>query len=78
VPVIRAQDNKDLQEFLHAARETVDQSQRLALYREADKLLIEEALVIPLAYTLGHYFVSSRVRKLPKTLLWQDIVLDLD
>ena len=57
---------------------TIDQQKRLALYRQADKLLMDEALIIPLFYGLGLYLISSRVRKFPMTLLWRDFILDPD
>jgi oligopeptide transport system substrate-binding protein len=55
---------------------TIDQKTRLALYRQADKLLMDEAYIVPLFYGLGHYLVSSRVRKFPTTLRWRDFIVD--
>jgi oligopeptide transport system substrate-binding protein len=62
--------------LIDAAGTTIDQQERLDLYRQADKLLIDEALIIPLYYGMGHYLVSSRVRKFPTTLRWRDIIID--
>jgi oligopeptide transport system substrate-binding protein len=70
--------NERFVEIIDAARATTDQRQRLTLYCQADKLLVEEALIIPITYGLGQYLVSSRVRRLPATLLWRDIIVDPD
>jgi ABC-type oligopeptide transport system substrate-binding subunit len=74
----RQLNDERVQKMLNEARQTTEQEKRLALYRQADKLLIDEAIILPHTYGLGHYFVSPRVRKLPKTLRWRDIVLDPD
>ena len=71
-------DNEKIQAITEAATRTTEQHKRLALYRQADKMLMEEALIIPLTYGLKHYFTSSRIRNLPGTLLWRDIVVDPD
>jgi oligopeptide transport system substrate-binding protein len=70
----------DAQETIDTARRTTDQNERLNLYRRADNSVIDEALVIPLAYNLRHYFVDSRVRvrRFRKTLRWRDIVAGPD
>jgi oligopeptide transport system substrate-binding protein len=70
--------DEKFQAIIEEARRTMDQQKRLALYRQADKLLMDKALIIPLTYNLTHYFVSSRVRKFPATLRWQDIIINTD
>jgi ABC-type oligopeptide transport system substrate-binding subunit len=65
-------------EKIETARIMTDQRERLALYREADKILMEEALIIPLIYSLMHFFISPRVRKFPLTKRWKDIIVDPD
>jgi oligopeptide transport system substrate-binding protein len=70
--------NRRFLEKIEAARVVTDQRERLALYREADKILIEEALILPLRYTLRHFFVNPRVRKFPLTFYWKDFIVDPD
>jgi oligopeptide transport system substrate-binding protein len=74
--------NKKLEAITETAARTTDQQKRLALYRQADKMLMEEALIIPLTYGLDHYFIGPRVRSFPTasrfTLRWRDIVVDPD
>jgi ABC-type oligopeptide transport system substrate-binding subunit/class 3 adenylate cyclase/tetratricopeptide (TPR) repeat protein len=70
--------NRRVLEKIEAARILTDQGERLTLYQEADKILIEEALIVPLAYNLGHFFISPRVRKFPLTQRWRDIIVDPD
>lgn len=70
--------NRRFFEKIEAARVLTDQHERLALYREADKILIEEALILPLRYTLRHFFVNPRVRKFPLTFYWKDFIVDPD
>jgi oligopeptide transport system substrate-binding protein len=64
--------------LIQAARSVTDQATRLALYQEADKMLIEEALIVPLTYRFRHFLVHPRVRKLPATLRWRDIIVGAD
>lgn len=70
--------DRRIREINKAARVLTDQGRRLALYKEADKILMEEALVVPLIYSSGHFFISPRVRKFPLTLRWRDIIVDPD
>jgi ABC-type transport system substrate-binding protein len=76
--VTRQLSDERVHQILNEARRATEQEKRLALYRQADKLLIEEAIIMPHTYGLGHYFVSPRVRKFPKTRLWRDIIVDPD
>jgi hypothetical protein len=41
-------------------------------------MLIEEALIVPLTYRFRHFLVHPRVRKLPATLRWRDIIVGAD
>jgi oligopeptide transport system substrate-binding protein len=44
--------NEEYQALVEGARRTLDRRQRLAMYRQAERMLVEEAPVIPLAYPL--------------------------
>ena len=47
------------------ARRMLDQTQRLKLYQEADRILIEEAIVLPLVYGMTHLLVKPWVKRFP-------------
>ena len=72
------QNKHQFRDKVELARTLTDQDERLDLYREADRLLTEEANLIPLFYQLAPYFISPRVRKFSKKLLWRDIIIDPD
>ena len=48
--------------LLEEAQRTLDQLERIRLYQQADKLLIEEAVVIPMIYWQEHYLVKQWVK----------------
>jgi ABC-type oligopeptide transport system substrate-binding subunit/class 3 adenylate cyclase len=47
------------------ARRILDQTQRLKLYQEADRILIEEAVVLPFIYNMTHLLVKPWVKRFP-------------
>jgi ABC-type transport system substrate-binding protein len=51
-------------DLLQQARTLTDWGQRMALYRQADKELIDEAVVLPLVYDRSHFLVKPWVRRL--------------
>jgi oligopeptide transport system substrate-binding protein len=51
-------------DLLQKAQQTTNQTDRIRLYQEADRLLIEEAIVMPLTYFTAHVLVKPWV-KLP-------------
>lgn len=54
VPWNRGWRHSRLEQLLEAAARTTDRSQRLAMYREADRILVnEEAVAAPLGYSAG-------------------------
>jgi ABC-type oligopeptide transport system substrate-binding subunit/class 3 adenylate cyclase len=44
--------------LLEEAQRTLNQPERIRLYQQADKILIEEAVVIPIIYAQDHYLVK--------------------
>jgi oligopeptide transport system substrate-binding protein len=62
-----------------ARRETAPQ-QRMELYGQADKILIEEAAIMPLTYGHKHVLVKPWVKKYPisafKFWFWKDVVIE--
>jgi oligopeptide transport system substrate-binding protein len=53
------------EEFVTNARRMLDQAERLKLYQEADRMLIEEAVVVPLVYDMTHLLVKPWVKRFP-------------
>jgi ABC-type oligopeptide transport system substrate-binding subunit len=58
----------------------LDQEERLGLYAQADRILVEAAAVIPLTYSRSHMLVKPWVRKFPALALdqwrWKEIVIE--
>jgi len=72
--------NAAYEELVERARQVLDQQERLAMYREADRILIDEAAVIPLGYMRGHMLTKPWVTQAPasviRALLWKDVVIE--
>jgi oligopeptide transport system substrate-binding protein len=65
--------------LLEEAKRTTEQEERIKLYRQADRILIEEAAVIPLTYGRAHMLIKPWVRKhlLTMTMFyWKDLIID--
>jgi oligopeptide transport system substrate-binding protein len=62
------------------ARRVMDQEERMRMYQRADKILIEESPVIPLAYLRFHMLVKPWVRKYLTSPLrwwfWKDVIIE--
>lgn len=71
--------NEGFAGLLEAARRTSDQDQRIELYRQADRILIEEAVALPLTYDRFHILVKPWVVQYPTSPLirrfWKDVVI---
>jgi len=50
-------------QLVQYARRTLDQEQRIIMYQQADRILIEEAPVLPLCYGRSHLLVKPWVKK---------------
>jgi oligopeptide transport system substrate-binding protein len=55
-------DHPDYHHMLEKARQCQDQQQRLRFYQQADRILNDEAVIIPLAYMLEHWLAKPWVR----------------
>ena len=68
------------EQLLEAARRITDETERLKFYRAADRLLIEEAAIIPLFHGQQHYLIKPWVRRYPcspiRVSYWKDVILD--
>jgi oligopeptide transport system substrate-binding protein len=67
-------------DLVDKARRVTDQGERMKLYQQADKILIYEAVIVPLDHSRSHLLVKPWVRKFPSSVLgrrfWKDVVLE--
>jgi ABC-type oligopeptide transport system substrate-binding subunit/class 3 adenylate cyclase/ABC-type transporter Mla MlaB component len=66
--------------LIETARYTPDQGERMRLYRQADKMLMEEAIIVPLSYIPNHILVKPWVKKFPissfRWLYGKDVIIE--
>jgi ABC-type oligopeptide transport system substrate-binding subunit len=57
----------------------MDPEERMKLYRQADRILIQEAVIMPTHYAIASVLVKPWVRKPPAMQfglwLWKDVVI---
>ena len=63
------------------ARRVLDQEERLTLYAQADRMMVEDDVVlIPLTYMWSHILIKPWVQKFPASAinewLWKDFVIE--
>ncbi len=72
--------NDEYAGLVEAAGRSTDQGERLALYAWADRLLMQEAAVMPLVYGRVDLLLKPWVRKFPlspvRFWFWKDVVID--
>ena len=73
--------NATFDELIERARRSTDQAERMRLYQAADRLLIEEAVVMPVSYGRGgNVLIKPWVIKYPTSPLgmwfWKDVVIE--
>jgi ABC-type oligopeptide transport system substrate-binding subunit/DNA-binding SARP family transcriptional activator len=72
--------NETYDMLLAQTRRVLNPQERLALYRQAEGILVEEAVFIPLTYGRLHLLVKPWVKRLPVSPLWRwfwkDIVIE--
>jgi len=65
---------------VEAARRVVDHEERMRMYRQADRILVEEAPVLHLCYGRFHMLVKPWVRRYLTSPLrwwfWKDVVIE--
>jgi ABC-type oligopeptide transport system substrate-binding subunit len=67
-------------QLIERARRCLDQADRTKLYKQADRVLMEEAPIVPLCYEQGALLVKPWVRKLPfsagLSFSWKNAMID--
>jgi ABC-type oligopeptide transport system substrate-binding subunit len=71
---------EDLSRLLDSAKRATDQDERMKLYQQADKMIIEQGVIMPLTYGRWLAFVKPWVSKSPLSAIhlfsWKDVILD--
>jgi oligopeptide transport system substrate-binding protein len=66
--------------LIDKARRMMDHGKRMEMYREADRILMEEAVIIPLTYYRSHLLVKPWVKRFPMSAItetyWKDVIID--
>lgn len=68
----------EYERLVEGARRITDRRQRLAMYRQAERLLVEEAPVIPISYGLNHVLLKPWFESWPSNLnffILKDVVM---
>ncbi len=72
--------NEAYDRLVEEARRVTDQGKRMKLYQEADRILIEEAAIMPSFYNRSHLLVKPWVTKHPmstiKPWFWKDVIIE--
>jgi ABC-type oligopeptide transport system substrate-binding subunit len=67
-------------ELVGRARRVTEQGDRMRMYQQADRILVEEAPILPLLYHRRHLLVKPWVRRYPtspmKMWYWKDVVIE--
>jgi oligopeptide transport system substrate-binding protein len=58
-------EHQEYESLVRDARRITDSAQRLAMYRQAERLLVQEAAIVPLTYGRLHLLVKPWISKLP-------------
>jgi ABC-type oligopeptide transport system substrate-binding subunit len=73
--------NDAFDRLLDRARRIMDHAERMKLYRQADRILMDEAPLMPLTYSADDFLVKTWVRGYPPLMrdpsCWKDVVIEL-
>jgi oligopeptide transport system substrate-binding protein len=72
--------NETYQRLVEEARRVTDQGARMKLYQQADRLLMDEAAIVPYLYIRRHQLVKPWVTRYPtsplRSAFWKDVVIE--
>jgi ABC-type oligopeptide transport system substrate-binding subunit/DNA-binding SARP family transcriptional activator len=72
--------NRSYEELVEGALRVLDQAERMRMYQQADKILVEQAPILPLCYGRFHMLMKPWVKKLATSPLkwwsWKDVILE--
>ena len=74
------QPDEDFSLLVRQAARLMDQRQRMELYARADRLLADQAIILPIVYGQGRAFIKPWVRREPLWYScdgnWKDVIID--
>jgi len=74
--MLREADGKLIFRVAHG----MDQGERMRMYQQADRILVEEAPILPLLYERFHLLVKPWVKRFPtspmKVWFWKDVIIE--
>jgi ABC-type oligopeptide transport system substrate-binding subunit/DNA-binding SARP family transcriptional activator len=77
---LRHWQNNTFAGLIEQARRVTDQPRRIELYQQADKILVDEAPIMPYLYVRHHFLVKPWVTRYPtspiRTAYWEDIIIE--
>ncbi len=77
---MKAWENHDFEELVESARRSINQEERIGMYIEAQRILIDEVPLFPLTYNRGHALIKPWVSHYPLTPMrwnnWKDVVIE--
>jgi oligopeptide transport system substrate-binding protein len=66
--------------LLEEAKHVADHAKRMRLYQQADRILVEDAAVVPILYSWHQFLLKPWVRQLsPSSMawtLWKDVIIE--
>ncbi|NIO68072.1 MAG: hypothetical protein GTN71_03175, partial [Anaerolineae bacterium] len=72
--------NETYDRLVEEARRVMEQEERMKLYQQADRILVEEAVILPLLHRRFHLLVKPWVSKFPtsaiKEWFWKDVIIE--
>jgi oligopeptide transport system substrate-binding protein len=72
--------NRTYERLVEEARRVTEPARRIGMYQEADRIVVEEAPILPLAYGFCHLLVKPWVRRWPvsptRFWFWKDVIID--
>jgi ABC-type oligopeptide transport system substrate-binding subunit len=72
--------NPSYEQLVEDARHVADQPERIKLYQQADRILVQQAPIMPLIYGRWHLLIKPWVQKFPtsaiKLWFWKDVIIE--
>jgi oligopeptide transport system substrate-binding protein len=72
--------NEVYDRLVEEARRVMNQRERMKLYGQADRILVEEAAIMPIIYSWSHLLVKPWVTKFPASpsdmWFWKDVIIE--
>jgi len=72
--------NQTYAQLVDEARRITNQQQRMELYQRADRILMEEAAIVPILYGRRHLLIKPWVSKYPTSAIiwsdWKDVIIN--